>query len=314
MPADITRRTAMITATAAVPLGAVALAGSAAQAQTTTQETTDMPPAIPPYRRLTIGAFTVTPLLAGTRSMENPHGTFGTNASKEEFDEISAENFIPSDASLNGFTPVLVETGTETILFDTGLTADGMTAALHAAGKSAQDITHVVITHMHGDHIGGVMTDGTPTFPNAEYLTGQVEFDHWSQSGNEMFEANIRPLADQFTFLNGGDNLRPGITAIEAFGHTPGMLAFLIESDGARLMLTADTVNHYVWSLQKPEWTVRFDMDSDAAAATRKALLGRIAEEKLPFIGYHMPFPGVGFLEPKGDGFRFIPMSYQFNL
>ena len=88
----------------------------------------------------------------------------------------------------------------------------------------------------------------------------------------------------------------------------------MVESDGQRLALTADTANHYVFSLQRPDWEVRFDMDKAKAAATRKKVFDMIATDKLAFIGYHMPFPAIGYLEAQGDGFRLVPASYQFML
>lgn len=79
-------------------------------------------------------------------------------------------------------------------------------------------------------------------------------------------------------------------------------------------MITADTANHYVWSLQRPDWEVRFDADKAQAAATRKQVFGMIAADRIPFIGYHMPFPGVGYVEAMGEGFRYVPASYQLML
>lgn len=317
MNTKLTRRTALF-ASAVTPFAAAGLVGAGpAVAQDTQDEDSASrtpPPAVAPYRRYAIGEMTVTTLLAGTKTLPEPHGTFGLNASDGEFTALSEENFLPSDVALNGFTPVMVETDDAVVLFDTGLDAAGITAALKAAGKSPDDITHVVITHMHGDHIGGLMSDGTPTFSNAAYFTGRVEWDHWAGAGNEGFDTKVRPLEQEFTFLTGDDEVLPGIRAVEAFGHTPGMLAFWLSSGDAQLALTADTANHYVWSLQRPEWEVRFDMDKQAAIETRKKILKQIAQAKIPFIGYHMPFPGIGFLQTKDEGYRFVPASYQFDL
>jgi glyoxylase-like metal-dependent hydrolase (beta-lactamase superfamily II) len=105
-----------------------------------------------------------------------------------------------------------------------------------------------------------------------------------------------------------------GITAMAAFGHTPGHMAFHLESDGQRMMITADTANHYVWSLQRPDWEVRFDADKAAAAAARKTVFGMIAADRIPFTGYHMPFPAQGYVEPAGEGFCFVPLGYQLML
>ncbi|OOY21596.1 MBL fold metallo-hydrolase [Thioclava sp. DLFJ5-1] len=305
----MTRRAALKTA-AFLPAAPALLTGTGAAAQSSNEA----PPAIPRYRRMQMGDLTITTLLAGSRELEDPQTIFGMNASPEDFAAVSEAAYIPADKSLNFFTPTLIETGSEKILFDTGLSPEGITSALAAAGHSPEDITHVVITHMHGDHIGGLMGDGGETFANAAYITGQKEFDHWSNAGNDTFEAKVRPLAEKMSYLKGGDSVVSGISAVEAFGHTPGHMAFMVESGGKGLMLAADTSNHYVWSLQRPDWEVKYDMDKEMAAKTRKELLGRVAADKLAFIGYHMPFPGVGHLEALDTGFHFHPITYQLNV
>lgn len=269
-----------------------------------------------PWNRFKLGSFEVTTLLAGSRASDKPQETFGTNASPEEFQALAAANFIPADRTQNFFTPTLVNTGTELVLFDTGLAAEGTLAALSAAGVSPAMVDVVVLTHMHGDHIGGLMgADGTtPTFANARYVTGAVEHNHWSGAANEGFDKNVRPLNDKITFLDDGGSVTGGITGIAAFGHSPGHMVYQLESDGQRLMITADTANHYVWSLQKPNWEVRFDADKPAAAAVRKQVFGQIAADRIPFIGYHMPFPAIGYVEAMGDGFRYVPATYQLML
>lgn len=269
-----------------------------------------------PFNRFKLGAFEVTTLLAGTRASDKPQETFGTNASAEDFAALSAANFIPADRTQNFFTPTVVNTGAELVLFDTGLAAEGTLAALTAAGYSPDQVDVVVLTHMHGDHIGGLMgADGTtPTFANARYVTGATEHNHWAGAANEGFDKNVKPLNDKITFLDNNGSVTSGITGMDAFGHSPGHMVYQVESDGQRLMITADTANHYVWSLQKPDWEVRFDADKAAAAAARKQVFGMIAADKIPFIGYHMPFPGIGYVEAKDDGFRYVPASYQLML
>ncbi|MFK7838586.1 MAG: MBL fold metallo-hydrolase [Sulfitobacter sp.] len=268
---------------------------------------------MPTHRDFTLGDFKVTTLLVGSRSVENPHAIFGMNVDDETFSEVSAANFLSTEAAQFFFTPTVVNTGSEVILFDTGLNAEGTTKALAAAGYETSDISHVVITHMHGDHIGGLTkADGSETFDGAEYVTGQVEFDAWAKAGNDGFDAKVRPLAEKFKFIGGGNDVRSGITAVESFGHTPGHLTYMLESGGKQLLLMADTANHYVWSVAYPEWEVKFDMDKAAAAATRKKLMDMAAADRFPLIGYHMPFPGMGFIETRGEGgYRYVPHSYQ---
>ncbi|EEW25629.1 MBL fold metallo-hydrolase [Rhodobacter ferrooxidans] len=268
----------------------------------------------PQINRFALGGFEVTTLLAGSRAGDKPQETFGLNVDPAEFARVSAENFIPADKTRNFFTPTLVNTGSELVLFDTGLAPEAITGVLAAAGVTPDQIDLVVITHMHGDHIGGLMGAAGPTFAKARYVAGSVEHNHWMAAANENFDKNVRPLNDQISFVEDGGSVAPGITAMAAFGHSPGHLGFMLESNGAQLVITADTANHYVWSLAYPDWEVRFDADKAAAAATRRKMLGMIAADKLPFIGYHMPFPALGYIEARDSGFRYVPASYQLML
>lgn len=272
-------------------------------------------------RTVQVGSFTVVTLLDGARNVPEPQSIFGMNVSAEEFAEVSADNFLPIDQARFFFTPTLVDTGSEVVLFDTGNGgANGnLPAALADAGYAPEDVTIVVITHMHPDHIGGLMAGGSAAFANARYITGSVEFDFWTGDNApaqlaEMIGASVVPLADQMNFLEDGGSVTSGITAMAAFGHTPGHMTYMIESDGAQLMLIADLANHYVWSLAYPDWEVRFDADKAAAAASRRRVLGMLAADRIPFVGYHMPFPALGYVEANGDGFRYVPVSYQFSL
>jgi glyoxylase-like metal-dependent hydrolase (beta-lactamase superfamily II) len=284
----------------------------------------------PGFNRFTLGSFEVTTVLDGLRPGDGPHPTFGEDQTAEAVAELMTANLLPTNRFVNGFTPTLVNTGSELVLFDTGLGAGGrenglgqLASRMTASGYKPEDVTVVVITHMHGDHIGGLMTDGKPSFPNARYVFGQAEYDFWTAAdrmsgpteGNaKAVAANVKPLAEKATFLADGADALPGITSVAAFGHTPGHLAYRLESEGKVLLLTADTANHFVASLQQPDWHVRFDMAKDEAAATRRRIFDMVAAEKIPFIGYHMPFPSVGYVEKAGNGFRYIPETYQFDL
>ena len=266
------------------------------------------------FNRFTLGDFEVTNLMVGTRVVENPQAIFGMNASAEDFAKASDAAHLPTDKVRFFFLPVVVNTGSELVLFDTGLSADGTVGALEAAGYSADQIDTVVITHMHGDHIGGLTNGDAPTYANARYVTGSAEFNAWDGAGNAGFDGKMKPLAEKTTFLDDGGSVASGITAMAAFGHTPGHMTYMLDSGGKQLMIGADFTNHYVWSLAYPDWEVKFDMDKAAAAATRRKLLSMLAADNIPFAGYHMPWPGVGFVETRGDGFHYVPHTYQLTL
>lgn len=282
----------------------------------------------PSVYRFTLGKFEVTTFSDGIRTLDNIGALFGKEADDAEMSALLGEHFLSASARL-GFTPTLVNTGNELVLFDTGLGAGArpamgtLASQLAASGVTPDLIDIVVLTHMHPDHIGGLMEDGSPAFPNARYITGSTEYNFWSDESRmtgptervaKLVAGNVTPLAEKMSFIKGGDSVVSGIEAVEAFGHTPGHMTYHLESEGRRLMLTADTANHYVLSLLRPEWPFQFDGDKTAAGAARRNLFGMIAADRIPFVGYHMPFPSVGFVETVEDGFRYVPSSYQMDL
>jgi glyoxylase-like metal-dependent hydrolase (beta-lactamase superfamily II) len=191
------------------------------------------------------------------------------------------------------------------------------------AGYKAEDVDVVVITHGHPDHIGGLTVGGKPVFPNARYVFGAAEFDFWKRGENvrearkfnrELFMQICGPLADRSTFIKPGDEVVPGIRSVDAAGHSPGLMAYHIESEGKRFLIWADTCIHYVMAIQRPEWHIDVDDDKEKAVATRKRILDMVATDKLFVAGFHMPFPGIGFVEASAGGYRWVPVSYQLNL
>jgi glyoxylase-like metal-dependent hydrolase (beta-lactamase superfamily II) len=302
---NITRRDIMATG-AALPLAQIATGSANAAAPM-------QGASFSRHRRFIIGGFEVTTILAGTTPREEPQRIFGMNVSEDEFASVSEANFLSTDVSQFFFTPTVVNTGSELVLFDTGLNASATVAAIQEAGYTADQVDVVVLTHMHGDHIGGMMTDGAATFANARYVTGQVEWDHWAAAGNDGFDANVRPMAEMTTFIGDGGAVVSGISGVAAFGHTPGHMVYRIESEGECLVIFADLANHPVWSLARPDWEVRFDADKEQAAASRRNILGMIAADRVPAIGYHMPFPAVGYVDTGTNGaeFRWVPEGGQ---
>jgi glyoxylase-like metal-dependent hydrolase (beta-lactamase superfamily II) len=286
--------------------------------------------ATPGFNRFKLGDFEVTTIRDGARAGDGPHPTFGANQKPEDVAALLEANLLPANRFVNGFSPTLVNTGSELVLFDTGLGEGArqggmgqLRAQLEASGYKPEDVSVVVITHMHGDHIGGLTEGGAPAFPNARYVTGQVEYDFWTapermsgptENAAKTVEAKVKPLADKMTFIADGGEVVPGIVGMLAAGHTPGHMIFRLDSGGKGLVITADTANHYVVSLQRPDWHVAFDMDKEGGAAARTRVFDMIAADRLPFIGYHMPWPSVGYVEKLDTGYRYVPHTYQLAL
>lgn len=281
----------------------------------------------PQVYRFGLGGFEITTILDGAVQIDGPHPIFGEDQLEEDVHDLMEENFLPKNRVEIGFTPTLINTGSELVLFDSGNGKPQQPARGHLADRLAEagvtpdQIDVVVITHFHPDHIGGLSTDGEKTFPNARYVAGETEHNWWRANSTvrgEEYEMLLKNTAfaveDQMTFVKDGEDVVGGISAVAAFGHTPGHTVFHIESDGRRLMVTGDTANHFVASLLRPEWHVRFDMEKENAIAARKKVFGMLAADMIPFIGYHMPFPSVGYVETEGDGFRYHAASYQLHL
>jgi glyoxylase-like metal-dependent hydrolase (beta-lactamase superfamily II) len=315
----------------AILLATGALAASPFAAKTVTHAAAPLTGAVgSPYMRYKVGAFEIIAFNDGTRPVDNPEKVYGVNQKPEDVAAAAEANFLPKDKMVNGFTPVLVNTGDELVLFDSGNGARGQPATgqlaerMTAAGVDPEQIDVVVITHCHPDHIGGLMTEGTPLAPKARYVIGEAEYQFWSSpdrangptaNAAKIVHANVVPLKDKMTFVKNEGEVVSGIRAIEAFGHTPGHMAWHVESQGKRLLIGADFCNHYVLSLRHPKWHVSFDADKEKAVETRLRLLDMVSAERIPFTGYHMPFPAVGFVEKSADGgYRFVPASYQLML
>ena len=282
------------------------------------------------FKRFKLGQFEFTILSDGHRRVPNPQQVFGLDQSKAAVEALLAQNLLPTQAMQFSFAPLLINTGQDLVLIDTGngegargSGAGRMLASLKLSGYTPDQVSVVALTHMHGDHIGGIMEGGAPAFPNARYVAGKTEYDFWTddklmgtkaEKNHLMVKKYLVPLAAKFTLIGDGDGVVDGITGMNAFGHTPGHMIFRIESGGRTLIVTGDTSNHFVLSLQRPEWKVVFDWDAAQAIATRKKVFDMIAAQKLPFLGYHMPFPSVGFVEKRGEGYHFIPETYQFAI
>ncbi len=294
-------------------------------------------PLQPGVYRFKLGGFEVATLLDSKSVREGIHPLYGANASADDVHALARANNIDPARLEHPNTPTLINTGSALVLFDTGngalpreyeqlkarMPAGNLIARLNELGHTPEDIDVIVTTHGHPDHIGGLTEGGAPVFKNARYVFGAAEYDFWQKGENvrearkfnrELFVKVCTPLADRATFIKPGDTVVPGITAVDAFGHAPGLLAFHVESDGKRVMITADTFTHYVMAVQRPDWFFEMDDDKDKAVATRKRMLDMLATERLFVASFHMPFPAVGWIERTQDGYRWVAHSYQLNL
>ncbi|MGV1790582.1 MBL fold metallo-hydrolase [Rhizobium sp. A37_96] len=289
---------------------------------------TAVPP--PETHQFKLGSCTVTAVRDGANVMDNPWEIFGSNQTPDTVRKLLEQNFLPTEKFVNSYTPAIIDTGSDVIVVDTGFGEAGRARGfgrfregLKAAGYTPEQVTVVALTHLHGDHIGGLLEEGAPAFPNARYVAGEIEYAFWTdkaregtpaEGGQKAVLANIVPFAEKMTFLKDGDQIVSGMTAMLAPGHTPGHLVFHLESDGKQLVMTGDTANHYILSVGRPDWEVRFDADKTQAAKTRRRIFDMIAADRIPFLGFHMPFPAVGFVEKQPEGFRYIPKTYQLEI
>lgn len=282
---------------------------------------------MPHVQRFGLGRFSIATILDGVHARTPLNPPFAMDKTDAELQAIGTANRLPWQGFQASYTPTLIDTGTERILIDAGFGAAGRESGagrlrghLAALGSSAEDISVVVFTHVHPDHILGVTEGDALAFPRARHMIGRREFDEWREGdlippqraqNREMFLRLIAPLAERLTFLEDGTSIAPGVTAEAAFGHSVGHLMVRVESGGQQLLVWGDVCNHYVYSLQYPDSPVGFDDDKDLAIATRKRVLDMVVADDLLVAGFHMPFPSVGYVERRAGSFRWTPASYQ---
>ncbi|MBC8098901.1 MAG: MBL fold metallo-hydrolase [Armatimonadetes bacterium] len=274
------------------------------------------------FYRFNVGDFSVTAIQDVLFPLD--YAIFGANAPEGAITALLEANNIPvTDAAFTTVTTLLVNTGDELVLLDTGNGVAGggrSLATLELLGITPDQINAVVLSHFHPDHINGVSDGAAITYPNATYYMPQTEWDFVQNAPAgtpldgiiEAAKTLFAPIvaADQLAFYASDAEIVAGIQAVAAPGHTPGHHALLIQSGSSQLLNMVDTALSAIVSLQHPEWYAGFDADGETASATRRAILERASSETLQVFGYHFPFPGIGFIDTQGGGFRFVQTNY----
>ena len=282
----------------------------------------------PGFYRHRIGGFVVTALNDGVllEGLEVLRGIAPADATA-----VLTEAFRPPTPVLtvNAF---LVQTPTQTVLIDTGCggrmgPATGRLAAnLAAAGVAPEAIDLVLLTHLHPDHVNGLLAaDGAAAFINARVMAHSAEAALFLDAAIAetvpdavkpvfaMARAAIAPYADRFTTFEAGE-LAPGITVVPLPGHSPGHSGFRIADDGQSLLIWGDVAHVPDLQSRRPDVGMVFDADPDLATHTRRAALAQAAASRELVAGMHLLFPGLAHVASDGDGYRLVPLMWSPTL
>ena len=262
----------------------------------------------------------------------SPKNFLFSNASKDELRQALREHKVALETVNDWIIPfagLLIKTGNQTVLMDTGAGGLGpdtgkLPGNLKAVGVRPEDVDIIIHTHGHRDHVGGnTDSGGRPVFPNARYFIAKAEWDYWTaeetkrsyqgtgrEGALELTLKNLVPLRGRVKLIEREGEIMPGISAIRAPGHTPGHMALLISSRGKELLCLADTVHHII-HLENPAWATAIDFNLEQVIATRQKLLSRAARERSLVFATHMPFPGLGHVISKGDAWRWLSVEAQ---
>lgn len=283
---------------------------------------------VPGYYRMPLGDFEITALHDGEIKLDT---SLLRNATPQQMQLLVARMFRqnPTATAVNAF---LVNTGGRLVLIDTGAaqlfgpSVGRILTNLRAAGYEPSQIDAVLLTHLHGDHVGGLLgPDGQPAFPKATVYAPQAEADHWLNPETaakapeqakrffKMPQDATAPYikAGAFKTFQGTAELLPGIKPVPTPGHTPGHTAYLIESRGQRLLVWGDIVHNAAVQFERPQVTIEFDTDARQALQTRKDLFKWTAKDALLVAGAHLPFPGLGRVRPERRGhYSWVPVDF----
>ena len=215
--------------------------------------------------------------------------------------------------------------GERTVVFDVGAgpnfmeSAGKLIEALDTIELDPSDVTHVLFTHGHPDHLWGLLDEfDDPLFPEAEYRMAQAEWEYWTDKrtvetigeARQSFAAGaarlLGTIEDQTELFKPGEEVLPGIFARNTPGHTPGHTSFEVGSGTDKVMVVGDAIGNHHIAFEQPGWEVNSDQNAVLGAKSRLSLLDQLATEKMKMVGYHMPYPGIGYAEKKDGAYRFV--------
>ena len=282
----------------------------------------------PGYYRMMLGDFEVTALSDGALALDMKK--LLTNVKPERVDALFKRAYMtnPVTTSVNAY---LVNTGSKLVMIDSGAgklfgpTLGNLFASLRAAGYQPEQVDEIYITHMHGDHVGGLMQGDQRAFPNAVVRADKRDADFWLSQANldaapegakDFFRgamASINPYiaAGKFQPFDGGGELVPGITAVSTYGHTPGHTMYLVQSKGEKMAVLGDLMHVASVQFVDPSVTIQFDSDSKQAAVQRKKVYADSAKQGIWLAVAHISFPGIGHIRSDGTGYVYYPINYS---
>ncbi len=284
----------------------------------------------PAFYRFKIGDIEATVVSDGELTLGAPSPQLFAGTSQEAINTLLADNLQPTDNVQVQENALLLNTGDKLVLFDVGTgsakdfgtKAGRLIANLKASGYDAKDVDAIVLTHAHPDHLGGLIVDGgVKQFPNAQVYISEADLAFWTDEAKASHpmiggmigaaRAQLLPHRDRIVFVKDGAEVVPGVQAIATPGHTVGHTSYMVTSGGKTLFLAADVAHHHVLSVNNPKIEFAFDTNPKQGVATRIKAFDMLAAQKTPTLFYHFPFPGIGHVAKRGDGYVFLPTSMQ---